>query len=132
MKFWGLLNFFLTSLLVLLIWFAGCFTISCCMFFNFFRKQGKGVVYVFIRAFLFFKNLNIVKQSVSYSNFTIFLNIWKILVFNHRLCIIFFHCLHIFCYYALSQLKNWPIKTLKIYGKLDQNLQRKKCGMATF
>ena len=76
------------------------------MFFNFFGKQGKGVVYIFIRAFLFFKNLNnIVKQCVGYSNFTIFLNIWKILVFNHKICMIFFIVYIFFCYYAESHFR---------------------------
>ena len=102
MKFWGLLNFFLTSLLVLLIQFAGCFTISCCMLFDFLRKQGKGVLYVLNRAILFFKNLkNILKQCVSYSNFRIFLNIWKILVLNHRIWMFF----SLFTYFSAIMLK---------------------------
>ena len=71
------LNFLLISLLGLLIQLAGCFTTSCCTFFNLPRKQCKGVVCVLIRAVLFLKILtNIVKQCVSYSNF---LNIWRML-----------------------------------------------------
>ena len=37
----------------------------------------------------------------------------------------FFYCLHIFLPLCLKPLKNWPIKTLQIYGKLDENLLRK-------
>ena len=95
-------TFFLISLLVLLIKFPDCFTTSCCTFFNFLQKQGKGVVYVLIRAFLLFKNLkNIVKQCVSYPNFTIFLNIWKTLILNHRI----WKFLSLFTYFSAIMLK---------------------------
>ena len=66
-----LLTFFLTYLLLLLIKLTGCFTISAIL------------SSLIIRAAILVKNLkNVVKQCVRYSNFTIFLNSWKILVFN--------------------------------------------------
>ena len=68
-----LLIFFLTYLLLLLIKLTGYFTIFAIL------------SSLIIRAAILVKNLkNVVKQCVSYSNFTIFLNIWKILVFNNR------------------------------------------------
>ena len=68
-----LLFYFLTYLLLLLIKLTGCFTIFAIL------------SSLSIRAAILVKNLkNVVKQCVSYSNFTIFLNIWKILVFNNR------------------------------------------------
>ena len=115
-SFSGSLNFFLISFLVL-IQFAGCFTISCCRFFNFLQKHGKGVVYVLIGPFLFFKNLkNIVKQCISYSNITIFLNIWKILVFNHRIWVFF----SLFTYFSAI--------LLKVTQKIDQSTCCKYMG----
>ena len=48
-------------------------------------EQIQSVDYVLIRTVFCFKNLeNIMKQCVSYSYFTIFPNLLKLLIFNHR------------------------------------------------
>ena len=124
MKFWESCIFFLKIIKVFLDIpfgfinkFSSCFTISCCTFFTFVQKQSKVVVYVLIRAVLFFKNLkNIVKQCVSYSNFTILLNIWKILVFNHRIWMFF----SLFTYFSAIMLNATQ--------KIDQSMCCKYMG----
>ena len=84
-----LLTFFLTYLLLLLIKLTGCFTISAIL------------SSLIVRAAILVKNLkNVVKQCVSYSNFTIFLNIWKILVFKKKKLNVFFIVSIFFCHYA--------------------------------
>ena len=107
MKFWESLIFFLKIIKFYLDISFGfintiCRLFSCCTFFNFLWKQGKVVVYVLIRAFLIFKNLkNNVKQCVSYSSFTTFLNTWKILVCNYRIWMFF----SLFTYFSAILLK---------------------------
>ena len=107
----------LISFLVLSIKLRRSFTISWCTFFIFVRKQSQSVVYVLSKAVLFFKNLkNIVKQCVSYSNLRIFLNIWKIFVFNHRNWMFF----SLFtCFYTIM---------LKATQKIDQSVCCKYMG----
>ena len=56
---------------------------------------------------------SLLQQCVSYSNFTIFLNIWKIF-FNHRIWM-FFYCLHIFlplCFKPFKKLTNQPFANI--------------------
>ena len=127
MKFWESCIFFLKIIKVFLDIpfgfinkFSSCFTISCCTFFTFVQKQSKVVVYVLIRAVLFFKNLkNIIKQCVSYSNFTTFeISVKYLSLTTEFKC--FFHCLHIFlplCLMPLKKLTNqcavniWEIRS---------------------
>ena len=111
MFFPKVINFFINIPFALLIKLTGCFTIFAIL------------SSLIIRAAILVKNLkNVVKQCVSYSNFTIFLNIWKILVFNNRTeC--FFHCFHIFLPLCLRPTK-------KLTNQCVANIWeiRSKCG----
>ena len=121
------------SLMVLLIKFAGFFTIYCSTFFTFLWKQSKSVIYVFNGAVFFFKNLkHIVKHCESYSNITIFLIMWKLLVFNRRnwrlfLLLTYFSAIMLEATQKIDQ--STCCKNVENYIKI---CREKKCGMATF
>ena len=86
-------------------------------FFTFLRKQTNSVVYVLIRAVLFGRNFKIImKQCVSYSNFTIFLNSWEMLAFNYRNWM-FFSLFTYFCTIMLKATQN-----------IDQSIHSKYMG----
>ena len=91
------------------------------MYFLHFCWKTESEVHVLVRAVLFFKNLkNIVKQCLSYSNLTIFLNIWKIFVFNHR------NCLHVFLPLCLKLLKKLTNQCVANIWKIRSKAAEKK------
>ena len=114
MFFLKFINFFLNITFALINKINRLFYNICYTFFTFLRKQGKSVVSDLIRAVILIKNLkNIVKQCVSYANFTIFLTEIEF----------FFHCLHIFPPLCLRPLK-------KLTNQCVANIQeiRSKCA----
>ena len=132
MKYWENLKIFLKIIETFLDMTFGCinkisslFYYICYTFFSSLQKQSKSVVYVLIKTVPFFKNLkNIVKQCISYSTFTTFPNIWKILVFNQRNLMF------------SSLLTYFSAIMLKAIWKIDQSMCCKYmeiiCGTDTF